>query len=48
MRMLTEARLVPNVVTVPSQEAAGTVVAQNPPGGSSVASGSRVRVNVAG
>ncbi len=47
-QMLTEARLVPNVVTVPSQEAAGTVVAQNPPGGSSVASGSRVRINVAG
>ncbi|MDQ3874697.1 MAG: PASTA domain-containing protein, partial [Actinomycetota bacterium] len=47
-QMLTEARLVPNFVTVPSQEAAGTVVAQNPPGGTSAPSGSRVRVNVAG
>jgi eukaryotic-like serine/threonine-protein kinase len=41
------ARLVPNAVAVPSTETAGTVVSQSPTGGSSAASGSTVRLNVA-
>ena len=43
---LTEAGLKADVVQVPSNQAAGTVVAQNPIGGTSVDPGSTVRLNV--
>jgi serine/threonine-protein kinase len=43
---LEQADLQANVVEVPSQEPAGTVVAQNPVSGGSVRSGSTVRLNV--
>ncbi|MBA2331182.1 MAG: PASTA domain-containing protein [Actinobacteria bacterium] len=44
---LRDVGLEANVVPVPSTEAAGTVLAQNPAAGSTVEAGSRVRLNVA-
>lgn len=44
---LRDAGLEANVVSVPSDEAAGTVIAQNPAAGTSVNAGSAVRLNVA-
>ena len=43
---LTNLGLGANVVEVPSSEPAGTVVAQNPAGGSTAREGSTVRLNV--
>jgi eukaryotic-like serine/threonine-protein kinase len=43
---LTEAGLKADVVQVPSNQKAGTIVAQNPAGGTSVDPGSTVRLNV--
>jgi eukaryotic-like serine/threonine-protein kinase len=43
---LEQLELAANVVEVPSAEAAGTVVAQNPPAGETVRVGSNVRLNV--
>jgi eukaryotic-like serine/threonine-protein kinase len=43
---LEDADLGVNAVRVPSQEPEGTVVAQNPAGGTQAARGSRVRINV--
>jgi len=44
---LRDAGLEANVVSVPSAEAAGTVLAQNPAAGATVSAGSAVRLNVA-
>jgi beta-lactam-binding protein with PASTA domain len=44
---LREAGFEVNIVTVPSQQPSGSVVAQNPPGGTSAETGTTVRLNVA-
>jgi len=46
-QQLSDANLQANVVEVPSQEAAGTVIAQNPTAGAQLQEGSTVRLNVA-
>ena len=45
-KALRKADLVPNVVQVPSDQPAGTVVAQDPQPGETVVRGSKVRINV--
>jgi serine/threonine protein kinase/beta-lactam-binding protein with PASTA domain len=43
---LKDANLIPDVHEVPSNKEAGTVTAQDPPAGTSIAEGSKVRINV--
>ena len=45
---ITKAGLVPIVIQVPSQQAEGNVVAQDPAPNQEVRAGSKVRVNVSG